>query len=236
MQTLLASSNPLDYSGKQLQKTKQSLQALAKLIEIPLTLEHDGPIVGAVKNIKYQLIRGVGYLFGDVPDTMGKLGVSLQYKAKDRSGKLSITEVDHVALTNNPRDTQSIFSDSVDNPVTYRDSIDGESEDKSTEPPKEETKTTDQTDSTTQEVELELTDELMGKISEQLLSSKSFLEKLEEMGYKKEEPKTTTDQTQEPPETKKSTQTVRVFSKPVNPVATQSSPQPRKIQQAFRSI
>ena len=226
MTYLIASTSPLLYSDRRLSKTKQSLQSVTKLNSIPLKREHNGPIVGVIRNLSYRLINGVGCLFGDT-DAKVQGGLSMQYQGKQRGNQITITEVDHVAITDNPRDQRTIFSDSDPKLITYQDSADAPVDttpDTPTDTPEDAPPdtATDTPDTTPEAIEVEITDGLLDALITRLTTDDGFKSSLLDLITPVVEPKE---------ETK-----TRVFVKPVS-VNTQVAPiKPRSIQQPFRPL
>jgi hypothetical protein len=132
--------------------------------------------VGTVSNLLYEVSEGVGYLWGEIQDYMGKVGASMQYSGvRVGDGGLKITGVDHVALVSNPRDNRAIFSDSEASVIRYRDSADNDTETETTETEATETEATTPETITS---EVELTEGVIDQIYNSLFQDPKRLEDL----------------------------------------------------------
>ena len=231
-QIILATTKPLTYDGTQLGKNPASLRKVAKRKSIPLVLEHDGPKVGAVTNLKYEVKNGVGYLLGQVQDLMGKLGASLQYTGTKSGTEIQVKSVDHVALVDAPRDPVALFSDSADQVCRYRDSAEGEVEEVAEEVAEEGTTETPST-------EIELTEEVLAQLYQNLFENPDRLadlvQRIDSLKPKTEVVEEAATEKKVPPSTAPTPKT-RIIIKP----RVASEPAPKKsappIQQPFKGL
>lgn len=245
-QVILATTNPLNYRGEFLGKNHSSLKKVAQRKTLPLVLEHDGERVGVVTNLAYELRDGVGYLLGYIRDFMGKVGTSLQYAGTRSVQQIRISSVDHVALTDTPRDPIALFSDSTANATRYRDSVEGTETTTETQGTGSEDKaggTETEADPAPQGTEIELTDEVIDQLYDSLFSDPRRLADLvQRIKGTEPEPKEGTEpepqggtEPEPKPDPTKATPT-RIIIKPRTAVEAVQKKVPTPIQRPFKGL
>jgi hypothetical protein len=228
---ILATTKPLIYGEEQLSKNASSLKKVAKRKSLPLVLEHDGPKVGTVTDLAYEVKNGIGYLFGSIADFMGKVGSSLQYSGIRSGSEIKLTGIDHVALVDNPRDPIAVFADSDTNATRYRDSADEEpTEEQSGEGTESEPETTPD-----QGTEIELTDETVDQLFDLLLKDPKRVAVLKEL-IKGTEPEPKEEPEVEVPEEKPVEKPTRIIIKPREAKEAPVKKPPVPIQRPFKGL
>jgi hypothetical protein len=231
----IATTRPLKYGDRSLSKSPDSLSSLQGK-QIPITDEHDGSVIGSVKNLVYKVVNGIGYLMG-MPDVQRRgYGYSLQYKGSLYGNQIRFnhTDVDHLALTKTPRDTATMISDS-NMGILFRDS-----ETPETIVPE----TNSDPDPTPEpETEVEVDEETLAKVVEAILGKPEILDRLinslsgrtgtvtEDTGLPPDQQPTTTAQTSTPTQPK-----TRLIVKPRTAQTTTQIVTPRPIQQPFKAL
>jgi hypothetical protein len=228
---ILATTKPLTYGEEQLSKNPSSLKKVAKRKSLPLVLEHDGPKVGAVTDLSYEVKNGIGYLFGSIADFMGKVGSSLQYSGVRSGSEIKLTGIDHVALVDNPRDPVAVFADSDGNANRYRDSADEEPTEETSE---EGTKIEPET-KPDQGTEIELTDETIDQLFDLLLKDPKRVAVLKEL-IKGTETETKEEPKAEVPEEKPAKPATRIIIKPREAKEAPVKKTPVPIQRPFKGL
>jgi hypothetical protein len=228
---ILATTKPLTYGEEQLSKNASSLKKVAKRKSLPLVLEHDGPKVGTVTDLAYEVKNGIGYLFGSIADFMGKVGSSLQYSGIRSGSEIKLTGIDHVALVNNPRDPVAVFADSDTNATRYRDSADEEP----TEEQPEESTESEPEKQPDQGTEIELTDETVDQLFDLLLKDPKRVAVLKEL-IKGTEPEPKSEQGEEVPEEKPVEKPTRIIIKPREAKEAPVKKAPVPIQRPFKGL
>lgn len=241
---ILASTKPLTYGEERLSKTASSLKKVASRKTLPLVLEHDGPEVGSVTDLAYEVKNGIGYLFGSIADFMGKVGSSLQYSGIRSGGEIKMTSVDHVALVDQPRDPVSVFADSKPHANLYRDSADTETPEGKTaegtkvEPPEKTPAAGTKTETEAapnQGTEIELTEDTVDQLFELLLKDPKRVAALREM-IKGTEPEPKEGPKVEVPEEKPAGQPTRIIIKPREAKEVPVKKAPTPIQRPFKGL
>jgi hypothetical protein len=228
---ILATTKPLAYGEEQLSKNASSLKKVAKRKSLPLVLEHDGPKVGTVTDLTYEVKNGIGYLFGSIADFMGKVGSSLQYSGIRSGSEIQLTGIDHVALVDNPRDPVAVFADSDTNATRYRDSADEEpTEEQSGEGT--ESAPEKQPD---QGTEIELTDSTVDQLFDLLLRDPKRVAVLKEL-IKGTEPEPEPEPREEVPEEKPVEKPTRIIIKPREAKEVPVKKPPVPIQRPFKGL
>jgi hypothetical protein len=240
----IATTRPLKYGDRSLSKSPDSLASLQGR-QIPITDEHDGSVIGSVKNLVYKVVGGIGYLMG-VPDVQRTgYGYSLQYKGSlyGTQIKFKPSDVDHLALTKTPRDTATMISDS-NMGILFRDSETSETivpePTKDPEPNSDPAPATDPEPNSNSETEVEVDEETLAKVVEAILGKPEILDLLVNSlsgrpGAVTEDAVLPPDQQPTPTQTPTQPKT-RLIVKPKTPQTTTPILAPRPIQQPFKAL
>jgi hypothetical protein len=236
----IATTRPLKYGDRSLSKSPDSLSSLQGK-QIPITDEHDGSVIGSVKNLVYKVVNGIGYLMG-MPDVQRRgYGYSLQYRGSLYGNQIRFdhTDVDHLALTKTPRDTATMISDS-NMGILFRDSETSEEivPEPTTDPTPNSEPTTDPTPDPETETEVEVDEETLAKVVEAILGKPEILDRL--VNSLSGRPGTVTENAAVPPDqqpTPTPTQPkTRLIVKPRTAQTTTQIMPPRPIQQPFKAL
>jgi hypothetical protein len=242
-----ASTRTLSRTSGEYSKHPDSLKQLVGRC-IDITEGHTNKVIGKMTDIAYQVVNGVGILFGipqiTTEEGYAGHGFSLQYQGRQVGGQVWVDRVDHLALTPSPKDKLTLqggsgllYQESEDVPDTVvPDKVTPATED-TTVPV-----TDNQQADTLTPAEIEVDEDALAKVIEAILGKPDVLDKLVASlaGRSTEQQSASVDRVASVPNTsvdQTTTPKTKLVIKPRTPAATQPSVQPKRtLQQPFRTI
>jgi hypothetical protein len=242
-----ASTRTLSRTSGEYSKHPDSLKQLVGRC-IDITEGHTNKVIGKMTDIAYQVVNGVGILFGIPQLTTSEgysgHGFSLQYQGRQVGGQVWVDRVDHLALTPSPKDKLTLQGGSG---VLYQES----EEVPETTTPGNPTTATEATASavadsaradTPTPAEIEVDEDALAQVIEAILGKPDVLDKLVASlaGRSTEHQPASGDVVAIVPGTsvdQPTTPKTKLVIKPRTPATAQSPAQPKRtLQQPFRTI
>lgn len=244
-----ASTRTLSRTSGEYSKHPDSLKQLVGRC-IDITEGHTNKVIGQMTDIAYQVVNGVGILFGipqlTTEEGYAGHGFSLQYQGRQVGGQVWVDHVDHLALTPSPKDKitlqggdGSLYQESEEVP-------DNEPPDGTLTGVVGNTSPSDdnnQPDTPTTPTEIEVDEDALAKVIEAILGKPDVLDKLVASlaGRSTEQQPASGDVVAIVPDTSvdqpTTTTKTKLVIKPRTTVPAQPPTQPKRtLQQPFRTI